>query len=87
MTHIPGPAALTLPGVVTDLPLDSTYVSPDTHYRLTEYGQVPDAGVIVGATLNHGAVKLTSDDPAYFDVLAETALRCATFLRQSRLAA
>jgi len=87
MTCIPGPAALTLPGIVTDLPLDSRPVSAATHFRGSDYGQLPEAAVILGETLEHGAVRVYSADPAYFDMLAEKAMRCATFLRQNGLAA
>ena len=67
MTCTPGPAALTLPGsIVTDLPLDSGPVGASVHYRLSDYGQVPETSIILGETLQHGIIRATSDDPAYY---------------------
>jgi hypothetical protein len=87
MTRIPGPAALTLPGIVTDLPLDSGHVGPSTHYHLTEYGQIPEASVIVGETRDHGVVRLGSNDPDYYRRLEAAARECASFLEDAQRAA
>jgi hypothetical protein len=87
MTGITGPAALTLPGAFSDLHLDTAHVTESVHYRASTSGQIAEADLLIGETRDHGTVRLHSDDPLYYDVLAEKAMRCALFLRESGRAA
>jgi hypothetical protein len=73
-----------VPGLTADFHLDTSAADAAMHYRATEYGPVPEAGLILGKTLEHGLVRLECDDPAAYDVLAEKAMRLATFLRQNQ---
>lgn len=75
-----GPAALTLPGIVTDLPLDTGHTGASVHYRASEYGQVAETSVILGETLQHGIVRAGSLDPAYYRRIEAAARECAMFL-------
>lgn len=84
MTCTPGPAALTLPGAFKDLPLDTQDVTASTHYRLTEYGQLPEAGLIIGESQQNGNVLLKCQDPRYWQRIEAQARECARFLEDAQ---
>jgi hypothetical protein len=84
MTGI-GEPEITVPGICSHLPLDTTSAGSVTHYIPTVLGQQPEAELILGETLAHGVIRLDSADPRYYDLIAEHAARCAHFIREGQI--
>ncbi len=86
MAHMPGPAALTLPGYM-DLPLDTRDVTASCHYQPSEHGQVAAAALILGESGPDGPVRAVSRDPQYWRRIEAAARECASFLEEARRSA
>ena len=87
MSLIDGGPGITVPGIVQNLALDTSEgkVHSNTQYVLGKLGQQPEADIILGETLAHGAIRVMSADPRYYDALMEAAAKCAAFLREGQI--
>jgi hypothetical protein len=82
MSLIDGGPGITIPGIVSNLPLDTSHTESVTYWAPGPGGQHPEAELILGETLAHGVIRLDSADPRYYDALSKYAAECAAFLRE-----